>query len=76
MNRSEFLKSVEEMLDVADPLTPDQVLEEIPTYDSLGVLNLLSLFDSIGVLTTPEQVQTAKTVQDLITLAGDKLTDG
>ena len=76
MNRAEFIKSVEEMLDVADPLTPDQVLEDIPTYDSLGVLNLLGLFDSIGVATRPEDVTAAKTVQNLIDIAGDKLTDG
>lgn len=76
MNRSEFIASVEEMLDVADPLTPDHVLADIPTYDSLGVLNLLGLFDSIGVTTQPEEVTAAKTVQDLINIAGGKLTDG
>ena len=74
MNVAEFLKSVEEMLDVTDPLTSDRVLEEIPTYDSLGVLNLLGLYDSLGVDTGPEVVTAAKTVQDLIDIAGDKLT--
>lgn len=76
MNRAAFLKDVAEMLDVADPLTPEQILEEIPTYDSLGVLNLLSLFDSLGVQTTPEEVNKARTVQDLIEMAGEKLSDG
>jgi acyl carrier protein len=76
MNTQKFLDDVAEMLDSSDPLVPDQVLEDIPTYDSLGVLNLLSLYDSMGVQTTPEQVNQARTVQDLIDLAKDKLTDG
>lgn len=68
---SDFLLQVGEMLDVGDPLAPGQVLADIPTYDSLGVLNLLSLYDSMGVSTTPEAVNGARTVQDLIDLAGD-----
>lgn len=75
MNTEDFLASVAEMLDVDDSLVSDQVLEEIPTYDSLGVLNLLSLYDSMGVQTTPDEVNRARTVGDLIALAGDKLTD-
>lgn len=75
MTLNEFLAQVAEMLDVAEPLRGEQVLEEIPTYDSLGVLNLLSLYDSMGVQTTPEAVNGAKTVQDLIELAGDKVAD-
>lgn len=76
MTLSDFLQQVAEMLDVAEPLGTEQVLEEIPTYDSLGVLNLLSLYDSMGVQTTPEAVNAARTVQDLVVLAGDKLTHG
>lgn len=76
MTLSDFLLQVAEMIDVADPLRTDQVLEEIPTYDSLGVLNLLSLYDTMGVQTTPEAVNAARTVQDLIDLAGDKVANG
>lgn len=74
MNVSEFLQHVAEMLDAPGSLDPDQVLQDIPTYDSLGVLNLLSLFDSMGVQTTPEVVNAALTVQDLIDLAGEKVS--
>lgn len=76
MTLSDFLLQVGEMLDVADLLKSDQVLEDIPTYDSLGVLNLLSLYDSMGVQTTPEVVNAARTVQDLIDLAGNKIDNG
>lgn len=75
MRLSDFLLQVGEMLDVAEPLQPGQLLQDIPTYDSLGVLNLLSLYDSMGVQTTPEAVNAARTVQDLIDLAGDKVAN-
>ena len=76
MTQDEFLEQVAEMLDAADPLTPEVVLQDIPTYDSLGVLNLLSLYDTMGIQTTPDVVNDARTVQDLIDLAGDKVTNG
>lgn len=76
MTLTEFLEQVGEMVDAAEPLTADVVLADIPTYDSLGVLNLLSLYDSMGIQTTPDAVNEAGTVQDLIDLAGDKVTDG
>ena len=76
MTLDEFLGQVGEMLDAADPLDGNVVLNDIPTYDSLGVLNLLSLYDSMGIQTTPEAVNEARTVQDLIDLAGDKVTNG
>lgn len=76
MTVSDFLLQVAEMLDVGDPLKPDQVLADIPTYDSLGVLNLLSLYDTMGVSTMPEAVNGARTVQDLIDLAGETVSRG
>ena len=76
MSLNDFLLQVGEMLDVAEPLQPGQLLQDIPTYDSLGVLNLLSLYDSMGVQTTPEAVNAARTVQELIDLAGDKVANG
>lgn len=76
MTESEFLLQVAEMLDAAEPLDKQQALADIPTYDSLGVLNLLSLYDGMGVQTTPDVVNGARTVQDLIDLAGDKLANG
>lgn len=76
MNRAEFMDEVESTLDVAEPLKGDQVLIEIPDYDSLAVLNLLSLYDGLGVAVTPQQINEAVTVDDLVALAGSALTDG
>lgn len=75
MNRAEFIKEVETTLDVTEPLNEASVLADVPDYDSLAILNLLSLFDGLGVATTPEQVSDARTVGDLISIAGAALSD-
>lgn len=76
MNRAEFLKQVEDCLDMTETLTPDQVLVEIPDYDSLAILNLLALYDGLGLATTPEEVSAAVTAEDLIGIARSALSDG
>ncbi|WP_213979741.1 hypothetical protein [Sphingomonas sp. dw_22] len=76
MNRTEFIAEVQNTLDVVEPLTGEQLLADIPDYDSLAVLNLLSLYDGLGVAATPEQITEALTVNDLIAIAGNSLSDG
>lgn len=75
MNRAEFLSEVAATLDMTEALTPEQVLADIPDYDSLAILNLLSLFDGLGVTTNPDEVSQATTAQDLIDIAGGALDD-
>ncbi len=76
MNRAEFIAEVEATLDMSEPLTGDRVLADIPDYDSLAILNLLSLYDGLNVATSPEQISKAVTVDDLVAIAGDALSDG
>ena len=76
MNRAEFIQEVAETLEATEPLTGDQLLADIPDYDSLAVLNLLALYDGLGVATTPERVSEAMTVDDLVAIAGSALSDG
>lgn len=75
MNQSEFLAEVAATLDMTEPLTPATVLADIPDYDSLAILNLLALYDGIGVATTPDKVTEAVTARDLIDIAGGALDD-
>lgn len=75
MNRAEFIAEVEATLDMSEPLTGDRVLADIPDYDSLAILNLLSLYDGLNVATSPEQISKAVTVDDLVAIAGDALSD-
>lgn len=76
MNRAEFIAEVEATLDMTEPLSGDRVLADIPDYDSLAILNLLSLYDGLNVATSPEQISKAVTVDDLVAIAGDALSDG
>lgn len=73
MNVQEFLDQVTELLDMSEPVVLGQDLSEIPTYDSLGILNLLALYDSMGVSASPEGLSEAKTTNDLVAIAADKL---
>ncbi len=75
MNRTEFVEEISELLEVADPIQGDTLLEDIPEFDSLAVLNLLSLYDEMGISLKPEQITEAVTVEDLVGLAGNALTD-
>lgn len=76
MNRAEFIAEVEATLDLTEPLSGDRVLADIPDYDSLAILNLLSLYDGLNVATSPEEISKAVTVDDLVAIAGDALSDG
>ena len=76
MNRAEFISEVGNTLEVVEPLTGDHVLADIPDYDSLAVLTLLALYDGLGVSVSPERVNEAVTVDDLVAIAGSVLSDG
>jgi hypothetical protein len=68
----EFAKCI----DAVSSPEPQQALAEIEEYDSLAILNLLSVYDQIGAPVSPDQIKQASTVEDLVRLAGDALSDG
>ena len=48
-------------------LTPDTHRDDIPAWDSLGVLTLMAALDSdFGIVLTDEDIQSLKTVGDLL----------
>ena len=50
-----------------EQLTPDTHRDEIPAWDSLGVLTLMAALDSeFGIVLTDEDIQHIKTVGDLL----------
>lgn len=50
-----------------EQLTPDTHRDEIPAWDSLGVLTLMAGLDSdFGIVLTDEDIQNIKTVGDLL----------
>ena len=72
MNKQEFITAVAEILEV-DPtgLDGNEVLENIGNWDSLSVITFVAMLDSeMKKLVDPQDLKNAKTINDLITLAG------
>ncbi len=50
-----------------DQLTPDTHRDNVPAWDSLGVLTLMASLDSdFGIILTDEDIQAVKTVGDIL----------
>ncbi|MCW2247883.1 acyl carrier protein [Azospirillum fermentarium] len=72
MNTTEFLLALDEMLEL-DPgtLTGAEALEDLENWDSLAVISFIALVDEkLGLVVEGEKLVKAKTVADLLTLAG------
>lgn len=63
MNKSDFLRQLQEIMQLDYELNGDEVLDSIDEWDSLTVLSLLSVFEF-----KIEDIRSAKTVHDLINL--------
>ncbi|KAA0685589.1 acyl carrier protein [Azospirillum brasilense] len=76
MDRKEFLLALDEMLEL-DPgtLTGAEELESIDSWDSLAVISFIALVDEkLGHVVEGEKLVKAKTVDDLLALAGIAVT--
>ena len=81
MKRSELLEIVAEVLELeADELTPETVLEDVETFDSVNILNLMvALDESAGVRLDYSDVDRFKVYKDIVVVVVEKgleLTDG
>lgn len=72
MDRKEFLLALDETLELEPgTLTGDETLESLESWDSLAVISFIALVDdAMGVVVEGEKLARAKTVEDLLTLAG------
>lgn len=73
MKKEEFIELLIDTIDTEDEISEDSLLDEIEEYDSIAVLSLMSMYDDIGVKVSPNDFTKLKTIQDLITLAGDNI---
>lgn len=73
MTLDAFLARVAEAIEHDQPLAPGQDLTALPTWDSLAVLNVLDLFEQLGVQADMDRIQAATTTDDLIALAGSAI---
>jgi acyl carrier protein len=72
MTREKFLLEIDEILDLpAGTLRGDEKLEDIETWDSIALINLVVLAETqANASITPDQVLTCTTIADLLRLAG------
>ena len=76
MTRNEFLRELEEQMELpANSVKENQVLTELESWDSMATVLFIALADErVGVTVSGNQIAKAKTVHDLLSLLGDKLT--
>lgn len=73
MSVDEFLRKLTEALEATDMLKPGQALAEVDTWDSLGILAVVSLYEELGVKINLETLSGAQTTDDLVKLASPAL---
>lgn len=76
MQRHEFLLSLDEVLEL-EPSTikGDETLESLEGWNSLAVISFIALADEkCGISLQPSKIANCQTVEDLIALLGDKIT--
>ncbi|MCG5238492.1 phosphopantetheine-binding protein [Azospirillum doebereinerae] len=76
MDRKDFLLALDDVLEL-DPgtLTGAETLESLDSWDSLAVISFIALVDeTMNVVVEGEKLAQAKTVDDLLALAGVAVT--
>lgn len=68
MTETEAVAWIAQVFEMApDQLTPDTHRDNVPAWDSLGVLTLMASLDSdFGIVLTDDDIQAVKTVGDLL----------
>ncbi len=71
MGRDEFLKSVDEILELAPgTLKGPEELDDYPLWDSTAMISFMALADSNnGTHLSPRDLAKSKTINDLLSLA-------
>ena len=76
MSRSEFLRAFERQLEIKEgTLNENQVLEQLDSWDSMASVLFIALADEkVGVTVSGNQIANSKTIGQLLSLLGDRLT--
>jgi acyl carrier protein len=76
MTRREFLRALEGQLELPEgSLNGKHALTDIDGWDSLAAVMFIALADEkIGVTISGNQIANAKTLDELLSLLGDKLS--
>ena len=68
MTQREAVEWIAKVFEVSsEQLTPDTLRDDIPAWDSLGVLTLMASLDSdFGIVLTDDDIQAIKKVGDIL----------
>lgn len=70
MTQEEFLKHLQDEIQIEHQLKPQDKLSDIPEWDSLAMLATLSVFDEIGVEVSIDELEQCQSVEDILKKAG------
>lgn len=74
MKKTDFLVELEDILQREEPCGEEDALEDYEEWDSLSKMAVMAYYDkNFNVKISLQDFQEIKTVNDLITLAGDKI---
>ena len=66
MTKQEFINQLKENIQTSMELNENTLLDDIPEWDSLAMLGLLSLFDELNVEVDIDELEECKTIKDLL----------
>jgi len=70
MTKHEFINQLKENIQTSMKLNENTLLDDIPEWDSLAMLGLLSLFDELNVEVGIDELEECKSIKDLLKKAG------
>lgn len=76
MTRQEFYEELKDVLESEDSVKGDELLSDLGGWDSLAVMTYIAMVDEqCGVTLSASKLAEAVSVEDLITMLGDKISD-
>ena len=76
MTKHKLLERIKEALQREENLSLDMKLKDIKEWVSLGIISIIALYDQLfSIVLTLEQLNSCKTVEDVINLVGDKIDE-
>ena len=71
MDSKTFFERVQEVLEIDEVIDSSTDLTELEEFDSLGILNLMTMFEEMGIDTSPQTFMEITTGADLLRVAGE-----
>lgn len=70
MTQEQFLQRLSEEIQIDRVLKADEMLCDIPEWDSLAMLGTLNVFDEVGISIEIDDFEECKSVNDILQKAG------